>query len=460
MSRSPISCQPVAPSLRWSERLALALYGVAITAASPLLRRKLRKRAVQEPGYAQAVPERFGYYESTAEAGGALLWVHAVSLGESRTAGLLIEALRQRIPGLRILLTHGTATGRAEGQQLLRAGDLQAWFPWDTPGAVKRFLAHFKPSLGLLMETEVWPSMVQACAQQGMPLWLVNARLNERSLAGIHKAQVLMGPAYRHLAGVLAQTDMDAERLQSVGAPVQGVTGNIKFDARPNPQQVETGLQLRATWTAHSGKPVVVLASSREGEEAAWLDAIAASPALHAVQWLVVPRHPQRFEAVAQLVLERGLSLQRRSRWTDLNGHSPWPTPAADIWLGDSMGEMALYYSIAQVALLGASFEALGGQNLIEACACACPVIMGPHTFNFTHAAQDALAQQAALRVADVAEAVQAAVALAHDTPRLHSMQQQAQHFAHAHRGALDAMADALAGQWALMATDHAGDRL
>lgn len=429
--------------------MALALYGLAITAASPLLRRKLRKRAQQEPGYAEAVPERFGYYDAAAPSmHRPLLWLHAVSLGESRTAGLLIGALRQRIPGLRILLTHGTATGRAEGAQYLQSGDLQAWFPWDTPTAVRRFLAHFRPTLGVLMETEVWPNMVQICAQQGMPLWLVNARLNERSLAGIQKTQVLMGPAYRHLAGVLAQTQMDAQRLESVGAAVQGVTGNIKFNAQPDAQQLALGQQLRAHWTAQAGKPVVVLASSREGEEAAWLDAIASSPALHAVQWLVVPRHPQRFDAVEQLIVQRGLSVQRRSAWTDLQAQTPLPTPPANIWLGDSMGEMALYYSLAQVALLGASFAPLGGQNLIESCACGCPVVMGPHTFNFTHAAQDAQSQHAALRVETMAEAVQAGVALASDAPRLTSMQHNAQHFAQAHRGALDALADALTAQW------------
>ncbi|THU02866.1 3-deoxy-D-manno-octulosonic acid transferase [Lampropedia puyangensis] len=452
----PTRCaESVRTPLRWVERVALAVYGVAISAASPLLRKKLRKRALKEPGYGEHVSERFGFYKHEGNnpaqsperaPNGPLLWVHAVSLGETRTAGLLLGALRARIPGLRILLTHGTATGREEGRKYLREGDLQAWFPWDSPRAVRRFLAHFRPQMGVLMETEVWPHMVQGCANQGVPLWLVNARLNEKSLQGIQKTRWLMGPAYRDLAGVFAQTSTDADRLQSVGASVLGITGNIKFDAQPDAQQVALGLQMRREYWQRTGKTIVVLASSREGEEAAWLDAIVQNKLQQTVQWMVVPRHPQRFAAVASLVEAKGLTLARRSAWGVMQA-AALPTHA-NVWLGDSMGEMALYYSMADVALLGASFESLGGQNLIEACACACPVVMGPYTFNFTQAAVDALEHQAAIRVNTMPEAVAVAVQLAHDSHRLPMMQEQALAFAQAHRGALDALASHLTNLW------------
>ncbi|MDB5732801.1 MAG: 3-deoxy-D-manno-octulosonic acid transferase, partial [Variovorax sp.] len=182
------------------------------------MRRKLRRRAVAEPGYAQAVEERFGYYgpeaEAEAEADGAgWCWIHAVSLGEARAAGLLIEALRRAEPSLQVLLTHGTATGRAEGARWLRAGDLQVWQPWDTPGAVARFLERFRPRIGVLMETEVWPELTAACAARGIPLVLANARLNARSLASARRLGPLARPTYAALTAVWAQSEADAQRL-------------------------------------------------------------------------------------------------------------------------------------------------------------------------------------------------------------------------------------------------------
>ncbi|MDO4705883.1 MAG: 3-deoxy-D-manno-octulosonic acid transferase [Comamonadaceae bacterium] len=429
-------------------------YNTLLTLAQPLLRRKLARRAQAEPLYGDLVPERFGHYGFPPIPHNARnarpLWIHAVSLGETRTAGLLIEALRARIPDLPLLLTHGTATGRAEGQRLLREGDLQCWYPWDTRAAVGRFLAHFQPRLGLLMETEVWPNMVAQCRRQGLPLWLVNARLNARSHARIRRARWLMGPAYRHLAAVLAQTEADAQRLRDIGAPVTAITGNIKFDARPDAAQRQLGHAWRERHLQAGGQPIAMLASSREGEEAAWLAAL--PPALlQQVQWLIVPRHPQRFDAVEHLLQQRGLRVVRRSAWGEQGpvagpGKNPAAPPA--IWLGDSMGEMALYYSLAHAALLGGSFAPLGGQNLIEACACACPVVMGPHTFNFAQAADDALAYQAALRAGDIAQAITQTAALLHHRSQLHAMQNHALAFAQSHRGALDRLAGAVASAW------------
>ena len=164
-----------------AQRLALLAYGLLTTLAQPLLRRKLRRRGRAEAGYLEAVDERFGHYGGEAVSKG-WVWVHAVSLGETRAAAPLIAALREQHPGLRLLLTHGTATGRAEGQRLLRPGDRQAWLPWDTPGATRRFLQHFRPAVGVLLETEVWPCLTQACRKAGVPLLLVNARLSEKSL--------------------------------------------------------------------------------------------------------------------------------------------------------------------------------------------------------------------------------------------------------------------------------------
>ena len=443
------------------------LYSALMWAAQPLLRRKLRRRGAAEPGYLEAVDERFGHYavarpDADAAAGRPLVWIHAVSLGETRAAAILLKALRQRLPGMRLLLTHGTATGRAEGRALLQPGDAQVWQPWDTRGAVRRFLRHFRPDVGVLMETEIWPNLNAECAAQGVPLALANARLSAKSLRGAERASWLMRPAYAALRAVWAQTEADADRLRRAGARQVTVLGNLKFDATPDPVQQAQGRAWRA---ALAGRPVVMLASAREGEEALFLEAIrpsalqpSAQPAIesgvipvadetdHAAAprplWLIVPRHPQRFDEVAALAAAQGGRVARRSQW----GDTPTADAAqADVWIGDSLGEMALYYSLADVALLGGSFAPLGGQNLIEAAACGCPVLMGPHTFNFAQAGELAEAAGAARRVPDMAAGVATARDLLADDAARRAMQAAGVAFAAAHRGAAVRTAEATA---------------
>ena len=400
--------------------MARRVYSLLMAAAQPLLRRKLRRRGVAEPGYLEHVDERFGRYDGPTQPG--RLWIHAVSLGETRAAAILIAALRQAQPEVRLLLTHGTATGRAEGAKLLREGDAQAWLPWDTPRAVRGFLDHFRPSAGVLMETEVWPNVAAACHARGIPLVLANARLSPKSLAQARRIARLSRPAYGALHAAWAQTEDDARRLLEIGTRVEGVYGNLKFDANPDPAQ----LQLGRDWRGTSPRPVVMFASSREGEESEFLRAIAQH---RDVQWLLVPRHPQRFDEVAALVAQAGCSVSRRSAWDGV------PEPA-DVWLGDSLGEMALYYAMSGAALLGGSFARLGGQNLIEAAACACPIVMGPHTFNFSEAAELAQEAGAARRVANMEEGVRVAVELVRDGAAREAASQAGERFAAAHRGA------------------------
>ncbi|GAB2724811.1 3-deoxy-D-manno-octulosonic acid transferase [Melaminivora jejuensis] len=441
--------------------LALKLYGLLIWLASPLLRAKLRRRARREPGYALQVDERFGHYETAvctaaAAQAGPLVWLHAVSLGETRAAALLLAELRQQLPAMRLLLTHGTATGRAAGQALLQPGDLQVWLPWDTAGATRRFVRQLRPAIGVLMETEVWPNLAAACRAAGVPLVLANARLNAKSYAGARRLSWLARPAYAGLRAVWAQTEADAARLADVGAPVAAVLGNLKFDVQPSAAQHAQG----RSWRARAGRPVILLASTREGEEALWLQVLQSNQAqtlagqaltaiknevakrgqtaLPPVQWLLVPRHPQRFDEVEQLCRAAGLRVARRSQWTG----DPAP---ADVWLGDSLGEMALYAGMAHAALLGGSFAPLGGQNLIELAASGCPVVMGPHTFNFAQAAELALAAGAAQRVPDMAAGVQAACALVADAALQQRRCADSLAFAAAHRGAARATAQAIA---------------
>lgn len=432
---------------RWRERFALGLYSAALLLAQPLLRRKLQQRARQEPLYAQDVEQRFGYYETlqAPPPPGTWVWIHAVSLGETHAAAALLLQLRQALPGMRLLLTHGTATGREAGRSLLEPGDVQVWQPWDTPGATRRFVQHFRPRIGLLVETEVWPNLVRACQQEGVPLCLVNARLSAKSLRQSQRLAWLALPAFQALAAIWPQTEDDAQRLRLLGATVQSPLGNLKFDTTPDSDQCAQGLALRQS----VGKPVLIFASSRDGEEQMLLDALrarasaaladanrcapeggaSAPDALRSVQWLLVPRHPQRFDAVAALCAAAGLSVSRRS--VDGTGFAP-----ADIWLGDSLGEMALYLGLADVALLGGSFARLGGQNLIQAAACGCPVVMGPHTFNFAQAAEMAQLEGAAYEVPDMAQALDRALQLVQDPLELESASSAALAFALRHAGA------------------------
>lgn len=427
---------------------ARALYAALTTLGQPLLRRKLARRGLQEPGYLEAIDERFGHYSQPAESASELVWVHAVSLGETRTAAVLLKALRAEHPALRLLLTHGTATGREEGRALLKAigrsGDVQVWQPWDSPAAVRRFFDHFKPRLGLLMETEIWPNLIAAAHTRAMPLLLVNGRMSEKSLRQALRLAPLALPAYGALSAVYAQTEADAQRFRQLGAPVKGVFGNLKFDATPSAAQLAQGQRWRQSLT----QPVLLFASSREGEEDEFFTQIKALSA-KSFQVLIVPRHPQRFDAVAALAAQHGLRVSRRAGWTAEGPAASAEAMRADVWLGDSLGEMALYYGLSDVALLGGSFAPLGGQNLIEAAACGCPLVMGLHTFNFAEAATLAEAAGAAQRVADMAQAVQAALALVNnDAPAQAQAAQAGLAFAARHRGAALKTLAALRAYW------------
>ena len=425
------------------QQLALLAYGVLMRLLVPLLLVRLWWRARQEPLYGLAMPERLGFGSATPP---GAVWLHAVSLGETRAAEPLIQALRQLHPQVPLLLTHGTATGRAAGATLLGPADHQCWLPLDTPGATRRFLQRHRPALGILMETEVWPCLLHEAQRAAVPVVLANARLSEKSLRQSLRFDSLLRPAAASLVMALAQTDADAERLQRAGVGDVRVTGNIKFDQRPSPALRAVG----ESWSAGLSRPVVLAASWREGEDAPLLQAwrallerrAAASIDLPQPLLMLVPRHPQRFDEVARLVTEAGLTLVRRSSWGA--GGPGALARQAQVWLGDSMGEMPAYYACAHAALLGGSFAPLGGQNLIEAAACGCPVFLGPHTFNFAQAAQGAIAAGAAWRCPDLHAAVALACLLAECGEDRAEASEAALVYAGQDQGAALRMADAM----------------
>ena len=406
--------------------MARLIYTFLFYLAQPLIWCRLAWRARKQPEYLHHIGERYGFHASPAPA--RLLWLHAVSVGETRAAEPLIKALLEEYPDHTLLMTHMTPTGRAVGGELIgKYGPrlMQAYLPYDLPGACGRFFDHFKPRLGLLMETEIWPNLIAAGKQRQIPMLLVNARLSAKSQRGYRRFLPLIRPTAQKLSSVAAQTGADAERLESIGATAVQITGNLKFDVNPSPEK----LQLGAEWRQSLGdRPIWLAASTREGEEPFILDAFAkmASPGL---LLLLVPRHPQRFNEVAAMIEERKLPFCRRSE-------GQFPSPETRVWLGDSMGEMPAYFAMADIALIGGTILPFGGQNLIEAAACGCPVLVGPHTYNFAQATEDALACGAARRIADAPDAAAAVEKLLRDKESLTSMREAALRFSQAHRGA------------------------
>ena len=407
-----------------------AFYTLLWFVVLPWLPLRLWWRGRREPGYRVRIGERFGRYAADAPLPRTgVVWIHAVSLGETRAAAPLIAHVSRELPDTTILLTHMTATGREAGRALYGDRVVQCWLPYDVPFAIRAFLARFAPRAGLLMETEVWPNLTYACAKAQLPLFLVNARLSERSLRGYARFSSLTQPMFASLAGVAAQTDQDAARLTAAGARAATVTGNLKFDAEIPAAALDLGRELRQRFGAT--RPVWLAASTRDGEEALVLDAVARGTLPAQTLTVIVPRHPQRFAAVADLLAARGIPFVRRSANADV--------PAdVNVVLGDSLGELPSYYAAADVAFVGGSLLPLGGQNLIEAIAVGAPTVVGPHTFNFAEATTQAVAAQAAVRVADADTLVAEVAALLSDRARRARMREAALAFHAAHRGAAD----------------------
>ncbi|HXY05902.1 MAG TPA: lipid IV(A) 3-deoxy-D-manno-octulosonic acid transferase [Burkholderiaceae bacterium] len=434
-------------------------YTIAWVAALPLVALYLLWRALRQSEYRRHWAERFlGRGASgTVPADAVVIWVHAVSVGETRAARPLMERLARAHPSACFVLTHMTPTGRAAGTDIVRALPQrvqQRYLPYDLPFAVRRFLRETAPKVGVLMETEVWPNLLYAARAHGIPVVLANARLSQRSLRKALRYGQFIRNAAACVQRVGAQSAADAARIAQVfEGPVQ-VTGNLKFDLVPDPEQLEQGRRLRARLRARLGnRPLWMFASTREGEERQILAALQtappatfARPCAQSPLLLFVPRHPQRFAEVAGLLQAAGATVLRRAQWEstlgalgDARSDEPASEPLArTVLLGDSMGEMPLFYAMADVALIGGSLQPLGGQNLIEACACGCPVVLGPHMFNFAQAADDALQAGAAQCVQDAPSALEAMQQICVQESRRQSMAQAALAFAGAHRGATE----------------------
>jgi 3-deoxy-D-manno-octulosonic-acid transferase len=423
--------------------MARFIYTLAVLALLPWAILHLLWRARRQPEYLRHWGERFGMFGAVTPAPShegiplrITIWLHAVSVGETRAAQPLVAALRQRYPDHRILFTHMTPTGRATSEALFGDSVERIYLPYDTPWAMRRFLRHYRPQLGFIMETELWPNLIAACRQEKIPLRLVNARLSQRSARRYARFPALTREALRGLAAIGAQSADDAMRLEALGARNITVTGNIKFDIAVPDAQLALAREFRLRY---GKRPVWLAASTREGEEVLVLDAwkrvmrsgipLRDGAGDTVALLVIVPRHPQRFDEVSRLAAERGFVVQRRSDDTPV-------APSAQVLIGDSMGEMFAWYASVDVAFIGGSLLDFGSQNLIEAAACGTPVVIGPSTRNFAEVAREAIACGAALSIGDADDLVTQVNVLLADAERRRQMGDAGRAFAAHHRGA------------------------
>jgi 3-deoxy-D-manno-octulosonic-acid transferase len=399
--------------------VTLALYRALWWIALPLAALRLAFRALRDTSYRSHWRERLA---RQLPAGPFDYWIHAVSVGETRAAEPLIRAIHATQPSARVLLTHMTPTGRASGAALFRESVTQCYLPYDFAHFATRFIACVRPRVGVIMETELWPNVIDSAHAQGVPMWLVNARLSERSARGYARVPRLSKQMLTGLTGVLAQAPADAQRFRDLGALRVEMLGNMKFDVSVPADTPARAVTLRV---ALGEGPLWVAGSTREGDEQRVLDALRAHPLRSTARCVIVPRHPQRFDEVFALATAMGYRTARRSA----------PAADAEVVIGDSMGEMAAYFACADVVLMGGSF-ATGSQNLIEPCAAGKPVVLGPSVYNFAAAADAALACGAALQVATAEQALDAVAGLLADPARRRIMGDAGLAFCAQNRGA------------------------
>ncbi len=393
--------------------------------ALPLALLRLRWKGRLNPGYREHWRERLG---GALPVGPFDVWIHAVSVGEARAVMPVVRALQMR--GQRLLVTCTTPTGRATMQSLLGqqtgASTAVCYLPFDAPWLLRRFFASVQPKLGLLVETELWPGVCEVASRSGVKLWLINARLSQRSADGYAKGGGLTRRMLGLLAGIAAQSQAHGERFRALGGSNVHVTGNIKFDLDIPADINERGHRLAQSLSR--GRPFWVAGSTREGEEALLLHALAAHPLRQRAVAVIVPRHPERWDSTVALAHELGFRVGRRSAAeVDAN---------AEVVIGDSMGEMLAYYAEAVAAVMGGTLAGTGGQNLIEPCALGVPVVLGPSVFNFQQAADEALAAGAALAVDDAKAALDGVTGWLEAPESRALAADAARQFVAAHRGA------------------------
>lgn len=380
-----------------TERLLRGLYSALLVVLAPITVYHLIWRGFRQSAYLLRWDERYGIYRTPPLT--APVWVHAVSVGEVNAAAPLINALLARDPARRLLVTTITPTGSERVRALWGDRVEHVYLPYDLSGAVRRFLGHFRPQIGLIVETELWPNLLFCCRDAGVPTVVVNARLSARSLRGYRVLRPLVGRALRTVRRVATQSADDGKRFVKLGALRDAVidTGNLKFDIALDEAKIAT---LVADFRGRAGaRPVWIAASTHPDEEAPVID-------IHRrlrTRWpdlllIWAPRHPERFRSAMQLGVDAGWRVATRALTT-------WPDGGDDVFVLDTLGELGLFFACADVAFVGGSLQDIGGHNLLEPAAVGTPVVTGPHLQNFTDIAKQ-LGRADALRIGTDADAV------------------------------------------------------
>ncbi len=406
-------------------------YSAALYCAAPFLLGRLLWRGLRNSAYRRRIGERFGLGARIDSRRGCV-WVHAVSVGEVQAAAPIVKALKGRYPDETIVVTSTTPTGAARISKAFGGGVVHRYFPFDFPGSMARFLDRIEPRVAIIMETEIWPNLLAECRLRAVPVILANVRLSERSAAGYRRFRRLFAPALGGVAAIAVQSGDDARRLASIGAPpgVIDVTGSTKFDVPMLASLREEAAALRRTWGSSRG--IWIAASTHDGEEALVLDAFGrVLDRLPGSLLVLVPRHPERFREVAAHVRRRGFEPVMRSR-------RPVDCSGARVFIGDTMGELPLFYAAADVAFVGGTLVERGGHNMLEPAALGLPVLFGPHVFNFAEIGRRLVEAGGARTVPDSVRLGEAVIDYLMDADLRHTTGTKGRTFVENNRGAGD----------------------
>lgn len=434
--------QPVQIDPRYFHKIDLHvryLYSLILLLLLPLALARLAWLGLRNPGYRQRWRERFGFIPAFAP--GPHIWLHAASVGEVLAAAPLVERLRNLYPGHRIVMTTMTPTGARSVEQRFAGAVRHLYLPYDLGFVVRHFLRRLKPDLLWVMEMELWPNLFHECHRAGIPVTLINARMSARSAAAYRRIGSLMRATLGNTRLIAAQSHADAERLIRLGAPpaTTVVTGNLKFDIRLPRSISEEAQVLRRTLSVN--RPVWIGASTHEGEEKLLLDAfVCVLEQFPDCLLMLAPRHPERFDRVADLCRRRGFSLVRRQE-------QPVTAATAQIYLVDTLGELPVCYAASDIAFVGGSLVAVGGHNMLEPASLAVPIVIGPHTFNFTDIAGVLTDCGAARVIADAGELASCVATLLGDADLRYQAGQNGQRIVRNNAGAVEELLELLQPQ-------------
>ena len=403
----------------------------------PFILLRLFWRGIKAPAYRQRWRERFGYYGKPFSKD--VIWFHAVSVGEAEAVFPLVRRFQQQFSQEILLITTTTPTGSARVRAVLGETVEHVYLPYDIPSVVGRFMHSFKPKIAVIMETEIWPNLFTYCGKNGIPLYVINARLSEKSTRGYQKIAPLIHPVIANVKQVVAQTQADAERFVAIGAKPEQVVvmGNIKFDLVIPDDIIKKGKQLKAE--AFGGRFVWLAASTHKGEEQILLDVYnELKPKIPELLLLIVPRHPERFAEVSALCIQGNLTVVTRSsnRLCGLD---------TDIYLADTMGELKMLYAAADVAFVGGSMVPVGGHNLLEPAVVGVPVLFGPYMANFKEIANKVIVHKAAIQCQEKADISTAILSVYSDANYRNLLVDNGKLFVQTNRGVIDKLCKILA---------------